>query len=58
MIRHDAKRFHDEAGAPSHSGPASDKASVRLGGLCALERLAQDNPDQRQTMQDSVSLAG
>jgi hypothetical protein len=28
----------------------SDKAPVRLGGLYALERLAQDAPDQRQTI--------
>lgn len=28
----------------------SDKASVRLGGLYALERLAQDNEHQRQTI--------
>jgi uncharacterized protein YjbI with pentapeptide repeats len=28
----------------------SDKAPVRLGGLYALERLAQDNPTQRQTI--------
>lgn len=28
----------------------SDKAPVRLGGMYALERLAQDNPDQRQTI--------
>lgn len=28
----------------------SDKAPVRLGGLYALERLAQDNPRQRQTI--------
>lgn len=28
----------------------SDKAPVRLGGLYALERLAQANPDQRQTV--------
>jgi hypothetical protein len=28
----------------------SDKAAVRLGGLYALERLAQDNPDQRPTI--------
>ena len=28
----------------------SDKAPVRLGGLYALERLAQDNPAQRQTI--------
>jgi hypothetical protein len=28
----------------------SDKAPVRLGGLYALERLAQNNPDQRQTI--------
>ncbi|MCG8920641.1 pentapeptide repeat-containing protein [Actinokineospora sp. PR83] len=28
----------------------SDKAPVRLGGLYALERLAQDHPDQRQTI--------
>jgi hypothetical protein len=28
----------------------SDKAPVRLGGLYALERLAQDNPSQRQTI--------
>jgi hypothetical protein len=27
-----------------------DKAPVRLGGLCALERLAQDNDAQRQTI--------
>ena len=32
----------------------SDKAPVRLGGLYALERLAQDNPDQRQTMIDVI----
>lgn len=30
----------------------SDKAPVRLGGLYALERLAQDNPGQRQTIVD------
>jgi hypothetical protein len=30
----------------------SDKAAVRLGGLYALERLAQDNPVQRQTVVD------
>ncbi|MEU7459272.1 pentapeptide repeat-containing protein [Streptosporangium roseum] len=28
----------------------SDKAAVRLGGLYALERLAQDNPGHRQTV--------
>jgi hypothetical protein len=28
----------------------SDKAPVRLGGMYALERLAQDNPGQRQTI--------
>ena len=28
----------------------SDKAPVRLAGLYALERLAQDNPEQRQTI--------
>ena len=28
----------------------SDKAPVRLGGLYALERLAQDNPAQHQTI--------
>src|SRR5689334_8845292 len=28
----------------------SEKAPVRLGGLYALERLAQDNPTQRQTI--------
>jgi uncharacterized protein YjbI with pentapeptide repeats len=28
----------------------SDKAPVRLAGLYALERLAQENPDQRQTV--------
>jgi pentapeptide repeat protein len=28
----------------------SDKSPVRLGGLYALERLAQDNPSQRQTI--------
>ena len=28
----------------------SDKAPVRLGGLYALERLAQDNPAHRQTI--------
>ncbi len=28
----------------------NDKAPVRLGGLYALERLAQDNPDHRQTI--------
>lgn len=30
----------------------SDKAPVRLGGLYALRRLGQDNPDQRQTIMD------
>ena len=30
--------------------PGNDKAPVRLGGLYALERLAQDNPAQRQTI--------
>jgi len=30
----------------------SDKAPVRLAGLYALERLAQDNPTQRQTIVD------
>jgi uncharacterized protein YjbI with pentapeptide repeats len=30
----------------------SDKAPVRLGGLYALRRLAQDNPEQRQTIVD------
>lgn len=28
----------------------SDKAAVRLGGMYALERLAQDNPEQRPTV--------
>jgi hypothetical protein len=28
----------------------SEKAAVRLGGMYALERLAQDNPDQRPTV--------
>jgi hypothetical protein len=28
----------------------SDKAAVRLGGMYALERLAQDNPEQRATV--------
>ena len=32
----------------------SDKAPVRLGGLYALERLAQDNPTQRQTIVNVV----
>ncbi|WP_328607421.1 pentapeptide repeat-containing protein [Amycolatopsis sp. NBC_00345] len=32
----------------------SDKAAVRHGGLYALERVAQDNPDQRQTIVDVV----
>jgi hypothetical protein len=31
-----------------------EKAPVRLGGLYALERLAQDNPEQRQTIVDVV----
>ncbi|MCO1575131.1 pentapeptide repeat-containing protein [Crossiella sp. SN42] len=30
----------------------SDKAPVRLGGLYALKRLAQDHPEQRQTIVD------
>jgi DNA-binding CsgD family transcriptional regulator len=34
--------------AAEHLG--SDKAPVRLAGLYALERLAQDNPSQRQTI--------
>jgi uncharacterized protein YjbI with pentapeptide repeats len=32
----------------------SDKAAVRHGGLYALERVAQDNPNQRQTIVDVV----
>lgn len=32
----------------------SDKAAVRLGGLYALERVAQDNPDQRRTILDVI----
>jgi uncharacterized protein YjbI with pentapeptide repeats len=32
----------------------SDKAPVRLGGLFALERLAQNNLDQRQTIVDVI----
>jgi hypothetical protein len=32
----------------------SDKAPVRLGGLLALERLAQDNPQHRQPVVDVV----
>ncbi|GAA1945777.1 pentapeptide repeat-containing protein [Amycolatopsis minnesotensis] len=32
----------------------SDKAPVRLGGLYALRRLAQDNPGQRQTIVDVI----
>ena len=32
----------------------SDKAPVRLAGLYALERLAQDNPGQRQTIVDVI----
>jgi hypothetical protein len=34
--------------------PGSDKAPVRLGGLYALERVAQDNPGQRQTIVDVI----
>jgi uncharacterized protein YjbI with pentapeptide repeats len=32
----------------------NDKAQVRLGGLCALERLAQDNTAYRQTIVDVI----
>ena len=32
----------------------SDKAPVRLGGLYALERLAQDNPSHRQTIVEVI----
>lgn len=32
----------------------SDKAPIRLGGLYALERLAQDNPGQRQTIVEVI----
>jgi hypothetical protein len=32
----------------------SDKAAVRHGGLYALERVAQDNPSQRQTIVDVI----
>jgi uncharacterized protein YjbI with pentapeptide repeats len=32
----------------------NDKAPVRLGGLHALERLAQNNPDQRQVIVDVI----
>jgi len=32
----------------------SDKAPVQLGGLYALERLAQDNPSHRKTVVDVI----
>ena len=32
----------------------NDKAAVRLGGLYALERLGQENPDHRQTVTDVI----
>ena len=34
----------------------NDKTPVRLGGLYALERLAQDNPAQRQTIVSACGL--
>ena len=33
----------------------SDKAPIRLAGLYALRRVAQDNPEQRQTIVDVIS---
>jgi hypothetical protein len=36
----------------------SDKAQVRFGGLYALERLAQNNPTQRQTIVNVLGLGG
>jgi len=38
------------SGLPALEQLGSEKAPVRLGGLYALERLAQKNPDQRQTI--------
>ncbi|MFI0466914.1 hypothetical protein ACH347_22770 [Saccharopolyspora sp. 5N102] len=37
---------------------ASDKAPVRLAGMYALERLAQDNPGHRQTIVDLMRWNG
>ena len=42
-----AQRRITELYSKSISSSAARKAPVRLGGLYALERLAQDNPDQR-----------
>jgi uncharacterized protein YjbI with pentapeptide repeats len=49
--RHDAaERRITEIYTAAVEQLGSDKAAVRLGGLYALERLAQDNPGHRQTI--------
>lgn len=50
-VRHDAtERRITELYAAAVEQLGSEKAPVRLGGLYALERLAQDNPGHRQTV--------
>ncbi len=50
-IRHDSDaRRVTELYAKASEQLGSDKAPVRLAGLYAMERLAQDNPGQRQTV--------
>lgn len=50
-LRHDSDaRRVTELYAKAGEQLGSDKAPVRLAGLYALERLAQDNPGQRQTV--------
>src|SRR5215813_12895945 len=45
-----AERLITELYAMAVEQLSSDKAPVRFGGLCALERIAQDNPAHRQTI--------
>jgi hypothetical protein len=49
-----AQRRVTELYARSVEQLGHDRAAVRLGGLYALERLAQDNTEQRQTVVDVV----
>ncbi|WAL67679.1 pentapeptide repeat-containing protein [Amycolatopsis cynarae] len=55
-IRHDAaERRITELYLKSVEQLGSEKAPVRLAGLYALDRLAQDNPRQRQTIVNVIS---
>lgn len=55
-VRHDAEeRRISDLYLKAVEQLGSDKAPVRLAGLYALERLAQDNPAQRQTIANVIS---